>query len=124
MFFEDPFEPIGDCSLVRYVQIRRELVRAGHRAPSVITCHRLTTEQWDEIDRGWSSRIRDSDAVRAAFRELYARDRVIAAHDTAPCGANHVALSGEEHGGHQGQPAPGKETSPCRPSAASWDVRR
>jgi len=75
---EDPFEPISDCSLVRYVRICRELVRAGHgassAATSVIARHRLTTDEWEAIRRGWSARIRDSEAVRAAFRELYARD--------------------------------------------------
>jgi hypothetical protein len=75
---DDPFEPISDCSLVHYAQICRELVREGNAAlpaaRSVIARHRLTSAQWEVIDRGWSARICDSEAVRVAFRELYARD--------------------------------------------------
>jgi hypothetical protein len=78
---DDPFEPIEGCSLVRYAAISRELVR-GHRgalttADGILEVHRLTADSWSRIQQGWAARIRASDAVRAAFRELYARDQAV-----------------------------------------------
>jgi hypothetical protein len=74
---DDPFEPIIQCSLVRYAEICRDLVRNGNGPPSaavaVLAAHGLEAGEWAEIQRGWSARIRASEAVRVAFRELYAR---------------------------------------------------
>jgi hypothetical protein len=74
----DPFEPITGCSLVRYAEVCRDLVRNGNGPPSgavaVLAAHGLTAIEWAEIHRGWSARIRASEAVRVAFRELYARN--------------------------------------------------
>lgn len=75
---DDPFEPITDCSLVRYSEICRDLVRYGSGAPSaaaaVLAAHGLGAGEWAEIHRGWTDRIRASEVVRVAFREHYARD--------------------------------------------------
>jgi hypothetical protein len=71
------FAPIDGVSLSRYVDIRRALVRTAGRSQagfeSELGRYGLSADRWARIERGWSERIRNDQAVRAIFCDLYAR---------------------------------------------------